>query len=128
MSHLSRIETEITDLSTLKKAVKRLGGELKEGQKSFTWYRNQMGNCDHAIKFPEASYEIGVTKVEKKFELTCDYYYVGGLPKYIGETGGLLSQAYGIEAAKKAALLQGHTVTEKTLSNGKVQLKIAVNE
>ena len=38
MSHISKIELEVKDLSTLKQACTRLGLTMVEGKKTFKWY------------------------------------------------------------------------------------------
>lgn len=131
MSHLTKISSvEITDITCLKKAVKRLKGVFKENQKTFAWYSGRQGTCDHAISFPNATFEIGVIKDanKNKYEMQWDSYYTGGLPKHVGDNAGLLAQAYNIEVAKKAAMLQGYTVAEKAMNDGRILLKVAINE
>ena len=67
MSHISKIEMEITDLESLKAACKRLGFTFQEYQKTYQWYgrwvgdtklpegilESDLGKCDHAIQVPE---------------------------------------------------------------------------
>ena len=72
MSHISKIELEINDLGMLGQACKGLGMELVRNQKAFKWY-GEDSQCDHAIKVPEASYEIGVVKNGNRYELQCDF-------------------------------------------------------
>jgi hypothetical protein len=116
MSHISKIELEVNDLGTLSRACSRLGLELIKGQKTFKWFGKD-GKCDHAIKVPNADYEIGVIKAGNTFELHCDYYdpIIG---KAIGRNGGLLKQAYAVERTKAEARRKGYTVIEKTTESG----------
>jgi len=95
MSHISKIELEVKDLEALKRACLRLGMNLIKGQKTFQWY-GKPGSCDHAIKIPDASYEIGISKTEGRYELLCDYFD-RNIEKAIGAQGGLLKQAYAAE-------------------------------
>ena len=60
MSHISKIELEVNDLNTLDSACTRLGLALVKGQKNFKWFGKKAGDCDHAIRVPEAEYEIGI--------------------------------------------------------------------
>jgi hypothetical protein len=125
MSHISKIELEVKDLGTLAKACTRLGLKLIKGQKAFKWYGAEDGKCDHTIKVPGATYEIGVTKTGKSIELQCDYYdYAIG--KAIGQTGGLLKQAYAVERTKAEARRKGYTVIEKTTGSG-IRLHVRMN-
>lgn len=113
MSHLSRIDISITDLSALKDACKRLGLEFKENQTSFKWYGQENAKCDHAIHVPNARYEIGVTKNGKSFELQWDNYQNGGLEKILGKSAGKLKQAYAVSKGILAAKKQGFLVREE---------------
>ena len=73
MSHISKIELEVKDLGVLRKACSRLNLEFVQDQKTFKWYGRD-SKCNHAIKVPEANYEIGVLKTGENYELQCDYY------------------------------------------------------
>jgi hypothetical protein len=121
MSHISRIELQVNDLGTLRRACSRLGLELIRGQKTFKWYGKD-AKCDHAIKVPGANYEIGVLKAGNAFELNCDYYdpIIG---KTIGKNGGLLKQAYAVERTKSEARRKGYSVIEKATESG-VRLQV----
>jgi hypothetical protein len=116
MSHISKIELEIRDLDALEKACKVLGFAFIEGQQSYRWYgefindyplpdgmtKEQLGTCDHAIRVPGASYEIGVKKFGDHYKLLYDFWEDGGLVQKIGEDGGPIKQAYTIETTKKS--------------------------
>jgi len=117
MSHISRIELEVKDLGALQNACRRLGFQFMTGKKTFKWYGTEEASCDHAIKLPEASYEIGVVKSDGRYELQCDYYDPI-LKSKIGENGGYLKQAYAVEKTKAEARLKGHTVIERQTENG----------
>jgi hypothetical protein len=124
MSHISKIELEVNDLGTLALACRRLGLELFRGQKTFKWYGQEAGKCEHAIKIPGAIYEVGVTKAGKAFGLQCDYYDAG-IGKAIGPNGGLLKQAYAVERTKAEARRKGYTVVEKATPQG-IRLQMVV--
>ena len=125
MSHISKIELEVKDLGTLGQACRRLGLELLKGQKTFRWYGQEDGKCDHAIKVPGAIYEIGVIKAASALELQCDYYDPA-IGKAIGQTGGILKQAYAVERTKAEARRKGYTVIEKTTDSG-IRLHVRMN-
>jgi hypothetical protein len=142
---MARIDLKITNLNVLKKAVQRLGGEFKEGQKNYKWYGKFMndyplpeglkvedlGKCNHAISFPgKAQYEIGVIQSKdnpKNYNLLYDFWNSGGLNKVVGENAGIIKQAYATEMAKHSAKMQGYTSVEKTKEDGTIELKIMVN-
>ena len=92
MSHISKIELEVKDLGTLKQACTRLGLKLTEGKKTFKWYGQEEGHCDHAIRVPGATYEIGVIKTGGLYELQCDYFE-SGVGKAIGVNKSKAAQA-----------------------------------
>lgn len=141
LSHISKVNLEILDLDCLEKAVKNLGGILIRNKKNFEWYGrfvgdspmpegltvDDLGKCDHAIKFPNARYEVGVVKNKKGkgYYLQFDYYHSGGLDKIIGQTGGRLKQNYTKEVTMKAAKVKGYKVTEKE-ENGKIKLRVLI--
>ena len=124
MSHISKIELEVKDLGTLRQACHRLGLSLVENQKTFKWFGQEDGQCDHAIKIPNASYEIGIFRTGNAYELRCDYFD-SAIGKAIGQNGGLLKQAYAIERTKTEARRKGYSVIEKTTDLG-IRLHVRV--
>ena len=116
MSHITRIELEVRDLETLRRACVRLGLELREGQKTFRWYGREEV-CEHAISVPGAQYEIGIVKTGDAYELRCDYYDQA-IGRAIGSSGGLLRQAYAVERTKCEARRKGYSVLEKRTEAG----------
>jgi hypothetical protein len=127
MSHIAKIECQINDLNTLKEACRRLHLEWRENQKTYAWYGRHvgdypipegfkiedMGKCDHAIHVPGASYEIGVVRRGKSYELLWDFYYAGNLEKILGKGAGLLKQAYAVSKGILAAKKQGYSIREE---------------
>ena len=116
MSHISKIELQVNDLSILGSACARLGLELIRSKKSFKWYGKE-APCDHAIRVPQAEYEIGVIDRNGLYELNCDFYD-RNLEKVIGKNGGLLKQAYAIEKIAIEARRKGYSVLERKTENG----------
>lgn len=135
MSHIVTIKTELRDLQAIRAACKRLGWTFVEGQRTYAWYGrymgdsqlpegiavDQLGKCDHAIRVPGASYEIGLKATGKGYAPLWDYWHTGGLPT---NAGARLAQAYAVEKARAEARRQGHTVSERQLADGSVQLTI----
>lgn len=85
--------------------------------------RKYAGRCDHAIRLPNQSYEMGVVKRGGRYHILWDTWQqdtslVGG------EKAPLLSQMYGVEAAKLAAYAQGYACNEQLLDDGTIQLTI----
>jgi hypothetical protein len=88
----------------------------------------EMSRCDHAISFPGARYDVGVVEQpDGTYRLRWDFYGQGGLLKFMGDkTAGKFTQAYGIEAAKRAARRKGFGIKETTQDNGNVELTLLV--
>jgi len=124
MSHISKIELEVTDLGTLRQACNRLGLKMIEEKKTFKWYGEEDGISDHTIQVPGATYEIGVIKAGNSFELQCDYWD-SAIGKAIGQSGGLLKQAYAIERTKTEARRKGYSIIEKKTDSG-IRLHVRV--
>jgi len=116
MSHISKIELTVNDLSILGQACARLGLELIRAKKSFKWYGNE-APCDHAIRVPGAEYEIGVIDINGIYELNCDFFD-RSLEEVIGKQGGLLKQAYAVEKTGVEARRKGYSVLERRTDNG----------
>jgi len=123
MSHLSRIELAIYDLSALKEACKSLGIKLCKNQKTFKWY-NGNGQCDHAIKVPGANYEVGIIHQNDKYELQWDDYRPGGLVEKLGKSARLLKQAYAVAKITKEAKQKKYNIRQQSVDNG-VQLVLS---
>lgn len=140
MSHITKIDIEVSDLTALKAACHRLGFTFVEGKKTYEWYGrfvgdaplpegmsiDDLGRCNHAIGVPGARYEIGVRAEKGGFRLLWDRWEAGGLLPRIGKDAGLLKQAYGIEKAKLEARRKGYSVYESRKTDGSITLKIQV--
>lgn len=135
MSHVAKIELEITDLDSLKVACKSLGLEFVCNQKTYAWYGRHvgdyplpegmtiedMGRCDHVIRVPGATYEVGVVRRGNKFALLWDFYRGGGLERVLGRAAGRLKKAYAVERVRREAQIKGYHVQERKTVQG-VQL------
>ena len=146
MSHTEIIDLEITDLKTLEKTCKRMGGEFMRDQKTYQWFGrfmndypmpegvkvSDLGNCEHAIRFPGVNYEVGVMRsrtTKGAYELIWDFWDRGLKEKMGGSTGGLFKQAYTIEKTKQAAAMKGKMCREsvvKSKEGNRIRLTINV--
>ena len=139
MSHVVKLSLEITDLNAVKLACKRLGWQFIEGQKTYRWFgkwvgdypmpegmsKEQLGTCDHVIRVPGCSYEIGLKKLGNKYVPLYDFWKSGGLDKAMGEKGTPLVQAYVAEKTKIEAIKKGYSVSESR-NGDKLTLQILV--
>jgi len=124
MSHISKIELQVNDLSILVSACTRIGLELIRSKKSFKWYGKE-APCDHAIRVPNADYEIGVINRDGIYELNCDFFD-RNLELVIGKNGGLMKQAYAVEKTMIEARRKGYSVLERKTENGiRLQVRMA---
>lgn len=141
MSHVASIAVEVKDLNALKAVCQRLGLEWREGQTTYAWYGQSvgdyptpagftvtdLGHCEHAIHVPGASYEVGVCRRrdgKPGYVLLWDFYASGGLEAQLGKNGQKLVQGYAVSVATAKAKLQGYAVKEET-KDGKVHLTLS---
>ena len=142
MSHVSTIEVaDVFDIPSLKQMCEDMGWEFLEGQTTYKWYGNYMGDyplpvgftkedlgkCEHAIRIPGANYEIGVAKNNKgELKLLWDFWSSGGLQNKLGKNAGILKQAYTIAKGKVAARKKGFFFKEKKSPRGVGWRRLAV--
>lgn len=143
MSHIVAMDLSIESLDALEEACSLLGLQLARDQKTYRWWGrfvgdspapkgvkiSDLGKCLHAIKIPDNknAYEIGVIRAEAGgFQLLYDFYGAAGqaMQKKVGETGGLLKQAYAIARAKKEAQRKGMRTLLKKKQNGNMLLEV----
>ena len=146
MSHVANVEVEINDLAALKTACEKLGVEFVEGQRTYAWYDKYLadsdvgrqtvqdgfrpedfGTCEHAIKVPGSSYEVGVVKnpTGTGYRLIFDEYGPQGraITSRLGGTQlTKLKTEYGVARATRHLRRSGYRVTRRVLANGTVKL------
>jgi len=86
------------------------------------------GACEHVIAISGDEYQIGLRKTSTGWGLVGDFDMFEKLGRVVGQRGGLLKQAYGIEidkriAARSAQLRGFRLAAETTLPNGTKQLR-----
>lgn len=146
MSHSEIIDLEVDDLKTLANTAKRLGGQFMLNQKTYEWYgkymhdyplpagitANDLGKCEHAIKFPEINYEVGIINSRNQkgaYELLWDFWDKPLKAKMGGDKGIAFIQNYTMEKAKVAAMSKGRLCREskiKTKIGQKLRMVITV--
>lgn len=132
MSHVAKIEIEIKDLDVLKAACEQIGIEFVANKRTYVWYGEHvgdhplpegftaadMGKCDHAIRVPGASYEVGVVHRHGKYILLWDFYRSGGLERVLGKGACRLKQVYSAERVRREARMKGYHVQERKSEQG----------
>ena len=131
ISHIAIIQLEIKSLDALIQACTRLGFQFVKNQKTYTWYGRYMGDttlpqgitveelgkCDHAIKVPGCTYEIGIVKRNNRHILLWDSWE-SQLRLAIGQNAGIIKQAYTTEVVRHDAKMKGYRVVEKKTEKG----------
>jgi len=132
MSHSEVIDLEVEDLKTLANTAKRLGGKLMLNQKTYEWYgkymgdyplpagmtANDLGKCEHAIKFPGINYEVGIINSRNQkgaYELLWDFWDKPLKAKMGGNKGIAFIQNYTMEKTKQAAMEKGSLCRESVI-------------
>lgn len=140
MSHVATVDLEIRDLDALGEAVQRLGGQLARGQQTYRWYgehvgdyplpagfaEEDLGKCEHAVKFPDVEYEIGVVRRRDGragYALMWDFID-GCLVQAAGQNCCKVKREYAGVVARKQAMAQGFTVNEQRQADGSIRLRL----
>ena len=123
MSHISTVDTQITDLDALEAACKELGLELRREQKQHKTYGDQKNQCDAAIILPgnARAYEIGLVLGEdgKTYEIKHDEWQgAGGMVQAAGRGAKKLLVEYGRARTKQIAQQKGWSYREERVGNG----------
>lgn len=135
MSHVATVNLKIRDLAALRAACESIGLEFREGQTSYRWFGENVGDyteadsviargmnpedlgkCTHAIAVPgsETAYEIGLVADGDAFSLAWDFFGQFGreLEAVAGRKCSTLVQAYAGEVAARTLFAQGFTLGE----------------
>lgn len=155
MSHVVQIKTvPVLDIDALEKAACEMGGSLIRDKKTYNWFgrsvgdyklpagmtAEDLGKCEHAVKFPGLNYEVGFakSKIQGEEGLYPIFDFWGAdssgtghdgkrLQDLVGEGAGLLMQSYSKHAAINAAELMGYSVGSCTTdAQGNIQLELMV--
>lgn len=140
MSHMVEVKLRIKDLSALRAACNELGFEFIENQKTYKWFgrwvgdspmpegmtKADLGKCDHAIKVPGSTYEVGLRKqADGSFTLAYDWWNSGGLKDKLGQNAGPLVQSYAKHKAVRELRRKGFRLGGvRTLKNGAIELEM----
>lgn len=147
MSHIETGTCKILNLEALKAAVKEMGAEFVEGQRTYKWYgrsvgdaplpagmrKEDLGKCTHAIKVPGVNYEVGVVKQKDgSYTLAWDSWkdpdrnHDGHkLIEKFGKGMEELSMLYSVHVATMQAWANGWTVQRQKTKSGEYDLVFA---
>lgn len=119
MSHFSKVETKITDLIFLKKAITDMELAYEEGNlkaKGWLWKRAKAdliiptrSGCDIGFKYNGTSYDV-----------VADWDSIGDIDQqsFVNE----LSQRYAYNVVSDTLTQQGFTIAEERAEDGKIRL------
>jgi hypothetical protein len=142
VSHVTTIDSEeVYDLVSIAEMCKNEGWEFLKNKTTYKWYGRHvgdyplpagftvqdMGQCDHVIHVPGASYEIGVVLKNGQWRLIYDFYSAGGLHTRLGKNAGLLKQAYSMAKTQVTCRQQNKSWTQQTVKNRAGWKKMVVN-
>ncbi|SFR12461.1 DUF1257 domain-containing protein [Desulfoscipio geothermicus] len=123
MSHWSRVKTNINNMEILECAAKKLGCSISRNSTA-RGYKNMALKGEMVIAVPGSPYDVAVNRNEDgTLSLTTDWY-LGYVAKVLGPDFGRLKQQYALEMARKRAAILGAAVTEETMSDGTVRMRI----
>lgn len=145
MSHVVEIEPETADqaissLIAADLAARRMGGKLIRDKKTYSWYGEHvgdyalpagrkpqdLGNCEHAISFDKAKYEVGLVEGQKfpgTYSLQYDFYDPE-LKSIMGTKGSRFMQLYQTELAKAQAQSIDGNCVETEDEEGNIYIEI----
>ena len=121
MSHLSHINTNIRNLSTLKCALTTLGIDWKAGPADVRGYRGQTHRAEVVIE-QSNGYDLGFCWNGESYELVADLQYwaqAGSVDRFIHK----ITQQYAFSTVMQETAKQGFQVSEQnTNADGSIRL------
>ena len=122
MSHWTSVQTNIKDITALEEAARSLGCGIAHNAEARGYYQGLPALM--VIIPPESPYDIAANKGEDgNISLTTDWY-MGYVEKVVGPDFGLLKQRYAVVMARRQAYALRAAVTEETLEDGSIRLRI----
>lgn len=144
MSHVADVQIKVLDLDALEAAVTEAGAVFVRGKRTFEWFGQFLndwsskraavnridpatfGKCEHVIRVPGVSYEIGVVKAAdgEGYDLLYDSWGNGqGLEKKFGVGLPVLKQRYSAEVTKRELARKGYRVTTEPQADGSIRVR-----
>lgn len=120
MSHISVLQTQMTEKEFLLQALKDLGYTLEEGELTITGFGDTARDVEIKVKLP-LSKDIGFRRTDKGYQVVADWWGVRGLTqkKFIAP----VQQRYAYHAACAQLTSQGFDlVSEENAANGSIHL------
>jgi len=122
MSHFTKVQTKITDLLFLKKAISDMDLAYEEGKlkaKGWLWKREK---ADLIIP-TKSGYDIGFRFNGETYDIVADWDSIKDVDQ---ETFvNTLSQRYAYNVVKETLAQQGFLLTEEQVKNGNINLTLS---
>lgn len=145
MSHVVAGKQEVKDIDSFEQACKNLGLTFVRNQKTFSWFGqwlndfqakeaafnlgiepSKYGTCEHAVKVPGSTYEIGLMRNnEGRLLVVFDFWGVNGraIQEKVGDVGNLLMQEYALCVGERTAKSRGYN-TQRIRMSDRVRLRV----
>ena len=143
MSHVVVLNLEIKSLEAVKRLCQNLGWEFLENKQEYTWYGRwvgdynaadaatqngitpeQLGKCDHAIRIPGITYELGLKRKGDQYVLLWDFWDSRLKEAMGGSSGSRFLQEYGKACVTLEAEQQGYSWQERQLADGTYEIEV----
>ena len=125
MSHWTRCQTVIKDLSLLEKAAKKLGVKVTRGKdlKLESIYQESQ---DAVMLMKHKDGQAGIVKTKSGYEMVVDNFY-NPVTDLLGNDCTLLGREYSKLLVEQQAMMMGGMVTHSTITeNGSVEMTITL--
>jgi len=120
VSHVCRVKLEVRDLAAIEAVFKELGCTLIRGKTTHTFWNRKQSPCEHAVKVPGTTYEIGLVQSGKGWTLAYDKYD-GVIEGVCGRQLQHVNEAYVKRVTRKKLAHQGFRFREQRLDTGQLQ-------
>ena len=121
MSHVVKMRLLVSDLEALDDVFTGLGCTLVRGQTTHAFWNRKQSPCEHAVKVPGTSYEIGLVKSGGGWTLAYDAYD-GVIESVCGRKLQTVNEGYVRRVAHKSLARRGFRFREERLGDGRLQL------
>jgi len=129
MSHMAKLNVDIQNLDSLRRACDRLGIVLDMNDHNVRYYGGTQ-NYDGSIKVPGSTYDIGLKVLpDGSIEMHGDLYGSNGeiIRKACGNNFSDLKQMYTVEETKRLAMINSYNIVSEVETDEDIELTIEVD-
>jgi len=119
MSHFTKVETKITELLFLKKAISNMDLEYEEGKLKAKGWLWKKAKADIIIP-TKSGYDIGFQFNGKSYDVIADWDSIGDIDQeaFVSE----LNQRYAYSVVSETLAQQGFILAEEKTEGGKIKM------